>query len=78
MPLCLFCHEVAQICFIAAVHEFQVRAIWIQGIENRIPDFLSRWDFSPTLRKLLFQHVEDQTIHEYKVADSLFEFSHDW
>ena len=74
-----FClREICFFFFVAAVHEFQVRAVWIQGIENRIPDFLSRWDLSLTFRKLFFQHVGNQSIHEYKVDDSLFEFSHDW
>jgi hypothetical protein len=32
-----------ELCFIAAIHEFEVRAVHLPGSENRIADFLSRW-----------------------------------
>jgi hypothetical protein len=35
-----------EICFIAAVKNFDVKAKHITGCENRIPDLLSRWDFN--------------------------------
>ena len=57
---------------------FEVCAVYIQGIKNRIPDILScLLGFKPYIQKIFFQHVRNQSIHENKVDDSLFELSHD-
>lgn len=33
-----------EICYLSAVFEFEIRAKHIKGVENRLPDLLSRWD----------------------------------
>lgn len=33
-----------EICFLAAVGEFEIKASHIKGVSNRLPDLLSRWD----------------------------------
>ena len=35
-----------EICFIAAMDQFELKALHIDGCSNRIPDLLSRWDIS--------------------------------
>jgi hypothetical protein len=35
-------HCLWELCFIAAIHEFEMRAVHLAGSENRIADFLSR------------------------------------
>ncbi|MES9902603.1 MAG: hypothetical protein ABW168_07960 [Sedimenticola sp.] len=32
-----------EICFLAALHEFEIRAKHISGVDNRVADYLSRW-----------------------------------
>ena len=33
-----------EICFLAAVGEFELKARHIEGVNNRLSDLLSRWD----------------------------------
>jgi hypothetical protein len=40
------------ICFIAATYEFEIRAKHIAGKENRIADYLSRWNLDKKYRQL--------------------------
>jgi hypothetical protein len=40
-----------ELCFIAAMREFEVRAVYLAGSENRIADFLSRWHLSNKFKK---------------------------
>ena len=67
-----------EICFHAAINEFQIRAHEIFSCENRIPDYLSRSDLSPKFRSSFFQAVKGQHLVEYTVDESLITFSHDW
>ena len=40
-----------EICFFAAIHQFQIKAVFIAGSENRIPDFLPRWNLNQQYRE---------------------------
>ena len=47
-----------EICFYAALHEFQIKAHFIQGVSNRIPDWLSRWHLKPSYKSMFYESVK--------------------
>ena len=69
-----------EIFFFASIWEFQIRGREIAGRENRIPDFLSRWEENPKYSELFYSSVADLNfeLSEYLVTEDLFRFSHDW
>ena len=69
---------VREICFYALIFKFQFRAKEISGCENRIPDYLSRWDTDSKFKPLFNSSVKGLRLQEYSVDDDLFSFSHDW
>lgn len=52
-----------EICFYAAIEEFQIRAKEISGISNRVPDLLSRYRESPKYREMFFSAVSKLNVH---------------
>lgn len=67
-----------EICFIAAVNNFDVKAKHIAGCENRIPDSLSRWDLNSKFRDNFSCLTKDLDIIEDDLNSSFFSFNHDW
>ena len=47
-----------EIYYIAAIYEFQLKAKFIPGVENRISDYLSRWKISKNFQRLFFDIVK--------------------
>ena len=66
-----------ELCFIAAIHQFEVRAVHLAGSENRITDFLSRWHLANEFKDKFYTSV-DCNLHEYIAEDLIFKFTHDW
>ena len=69
-----------EICFFAAIGEFQIRAKEISGISNRIPDYLSRYHESSKYRDMFFSAVSelDVNLFENFIKDDCFRFSNGW
>ena len=67
-----------EICFHAACWEFEIRGHFIPGVENRLPDLLSRWDLSSGHRSEFIQRTEGSFMSEVKVMDADFAFTHRW
>ena len=67
-----------EIEFLAAKYEFEVRANHIPGIENRIPDALSRWHSGSVYRDQFWAEVKGLHVSEVFVYEGLFRFMHDW
>lgn len=69
-----------EICFFAAIGEFQIRAKEISGILNRIPDYLTRYHESPKYRDMFFSAVSELNVNlfEYFIKDDCFRFSNGW
>ena len=57
-----------ELCFIAAIHEFEVCAVNLAGSENRIADFLSRWHLSNEFKDKFYTSV-DCNLYEYIAED---------
>ena len=66
-----------ELCFIAAIHEFEMLAVHLAGSENRIADFLSRWHLSNEFKNK-FYTSGDCNLHEYIAEDLIFKFTYDW
>ena len=61
-----------EICYIAAIYEFQLKAKFISGVENRISDYLSKWEISEDYENLFLDKVRGQNLCHYKLdSDSL-------
>ena len=69
-----------EICFCAAKGDFQLRAKDISGCDNRVPDFLSRWEENRKYSELFYSSVVDLNLDlsEFHVTDDFFRFTHDW
>ena len=69
-----------EILFFAARYNFEVRAVYFPGIDNRTADVLSRWHTDSSFEKLFFELpvIKDQACNEKFVYTGLFEFTHNW
>lgn len=67
-----------EICFLAAVDEFQLRGQFISSSSNRLADILSRWDLSSHSAEKFLELTENYTLQEFEVAEDLFAFANDW
>ena len=47
-----------EICFYAALYEFQIKANFLQGVSNRLPDWLSRWHMKPCYKFNFYESVK--------------------
>ena len=68
-----------EICFCTCIWEFQIRGREVSGSENRLPDFLSRWEENPKYRDLFYSAaaILNYELSEFCVTEDLFRFSHD-
>lgn len=67
-----------EVAFVAAQWDFEIKAVHIPGVSNRIPDLLSRWDLEPSARTEFEVRTEGFRVRERFVSSGLFRFSHDW
>ena len=66
--------------FCAAIGDFQIRAKEISGCDNKVPDFLSRWEENPKNSEIFYFSVADLNLDlsGFYVTDDFFRFTHDW
>jgi len=67
-----------EICFIAAIYNFDIKARHLSGCENRIPDLFSRWDLDLKFREEFYNLTKNIDIVEDKIPSSYFMFNHNW
>ena len=67
-----------EICFLAAIHELEIRAVHLAGVTNRLPDLLSRWDLSERVRAEFRNRTSHLVTSRCHVSKSMFKFSHTW
>lgn len=67
-----------ELAFVTAKFEFEVRAVHIRGVDNRIPDALSRWELGDEFKAEFFRLVGPVPLCEKYVSPGLFKFAHDW
>ena len=71
-------NTVREIMFLCATYEIEIRAIHIPGLENRIPDWLSRWHLDSKFQKKFRQWNLVNRFSQRTVTDTMLQFSHNW
>ena len=71
-------HCLRELCFIASHASLQIKAVHIPGVDNRLPDLLSRWPLDSSARKRFLELTREAPMDLVSVSDSCFAFSHDW
>lgn len=64
--------------FVCAKFSFQIRAEHIEGVENRIPDFLSRWNIDNCYQNRFLSEIGPTKAIEHMVTQDMFQFAEDW
>ena len=68
-----------EICFIASVHDIQIKAVHLDSKANRVADCLSRWHLNTSFREEFYKHVVYiPDLVECEVNEGCFRFQHDW
>lgn len=65
-----------ELVFVAAMGDFEIRAVHIAGCENRLPDLLSRWELCSSYSQQFYQEMGGGV--ERFVYNGLFHFSNQW
>ena len=60
-----------------ARYGFELRAVHLPGEENRVPDWLSRWELGKKYRQLFYNFMGDEVnqYSEIRILDNMFQFS---
>lgn len=66
-----------ELVFVSATTQCQVRAVHIEGVFNRLPDFLSRWELGMEFRKKFWREAPTG-MKVVSLPSKLFNFAHDW
>ena len=67
-----------EIAFTAAVHEFEVLVVHVEGTSNVLPDLLSRWHLGPQHSERFRQLTSGCHISEIVLSEASFKFSGEW
>ena len=66
-------------CYLAAIHELEVRALHVLGVSNCYAYLLSRWDSCDIAgRNQILAHAQHANLHAVLVHDDLFQFYNDF
>ena len=66
-----------ELAMVAATHQFVVKAKHIPGVDNRIPDWLSRWGNS-NLKKRFNQYIKDKGWKRVPTTHQILKFNYEW
>ena len=58
--------------------EFEIQVVQIKGVDNHIPDVLSRWELGREHRQCFSELTAGMMMTEKRVYEGMFEFVHDW
>jgi hypothetical protein len=67
-----------EICYQAALNNFEIRAKHIAGVENRLPDLLSRWSLGTEYKVSFEQITEGHNLVEDRVSPTNFKLCDRW
>ena len=66
-----------EIALIVAEQQFVIKAKHIPGVENRVPDWLSRWG-EPQARASFREYAKDSGLKQVRISNSLLKYTHQW
>ena len=61
-----------ELCYLAAIHEFEVRTVHVPGVSNCYADLLSSWDSDLAGQKQFLAHTQHANLRAVPVPDCLF------
>ena len=67
-----------EICFLAAINQFEIQAQFLEGSANKLADVLSRWHLDRSNEHIFMELTEGFTLQEYFVPVEFFEFVNLW
>ena len=68
---CSILHEcLREICYLAAIFEFEIRLQHLDSQSNHIADHMSRWHFSKKHQSSFYEQTKDFSLNEGTVDDS--------
>ena len=68
-----------ELCYLATIHEFEIRAVHVPGVSNCYVDILSRWDSNNLAGRTEFlAHVQHVNLQAVPVPDDMFQFDNDF
>ena len=66
-----------EVALLAAKHQFVIKARHIPGVQNRVPDWLSRWA-EPEARKQFRKYAIDRALRQRHIPVSYIQYDHSW
>ena len=66
-----------EIALIAVENQFVIKAKHIPGVQNRIPDWLSRWH-EPATRQEFRKYTRDSSLKQIRIASDMLQYQHSW
>ena len=67
-----------EICFLAAINQFEIQAQFLEGSANRLADVLSRWHLDRSNEHIFMELTEGFTLQEYFVPVEFLGFVNLW
>jgi hypothetical protein len=67
-----------ELCYIEAIYQFEIKAEYFVGEENRLADYLSRWHIYNRYQNRFVSRVEVQNYEEIQGPDSCYHFLNNW
>ena len=68
---------IRELWLVVSTNLFELRAIHLPGVDNRVADALSRWDESIVYRDSIYSFTSDSVYDEISIGDDIFRFSND-
>ena len=70
-------NALGEIALLAAEHQFVIKARHIPGVQNRIPDWLSRWADCKS-KQAFHLFAQDSSLRRIKSTSHLLQYTHEW
>lgn len=67
-----------EICFLAAIYEFEIKSIHLDSASNRIADHLSRWHLDCKHKSQFLELTREFSLKEEIVDNTMFQFINNW
>ena len=66
-----------EIALIAATNQFVLKARFIPGVTNRVPDWLSRWN-EQSARRDFRKYSQERSLKHIRKSPEILQYTHQW
>lgn len=67
-----------ELVFLCCCNGIELRARHIFSVENRLPDYLSRWNMGAKYRRAFFQLTRGKGFRRVMIPENMFKFTNQW